>query len=44
MPEGKTCELLDNFVEVVASSVVANKNINVADVQGLDGLPNGSLL
>jgi hypothetical protein len=29
---------------VVALSVVAKKNINVVDVQGLDGLPDGSLL
>jgi hypothetical protein len=37
-------ELLNNFVQVVASSVAAKKNKNVADVQGLDGLPDGSLL
>jgi hypothetical protein len=36
---------LDIFVQVAASSsVVAKKNINVANVQGLDGLPYGSLL
>jgi hypothetical protein len=35
---------LDSFVQVVASIVVAKKNINVVDVQGLDGLPYGSLL
>jgi hypothetical protein len=29
---------------VVALSVVAKKNINVVDVQGLDGLLDGSLL
>jgi len=37
-------ELLDSFVQVVASSVAAKKNRNVTDVQGLDGLPDGSLL
>jgi hypothetical protein len=37
-------ELLDNFVQVVASSVAAKKNKNVANVQGLDGLLDGSLL
>jgi hypothetical protein len=26
------------------SNVVAKKNINVVDVQGLDGMPKGSLL
>jgi hypothetical protein len=28
----QTCELLDSFVQVAASSVVAKKNINVANV------------
>jgi hypothetical protein len=28
----------------VASCVAAKKNRNVANVQGLDGLPNGSLI
>ncbi len=37
-------KLLDNYVKVVASSVIAKKNRNVADVQGLDGLLDGSLL
>ncbi len=37
-------ELLDNFVQAVASSVATQKNRNMANVQGLDGLPNGSLL
>jgi hypothetical protein len=37
-------ELLDSFVQAVASSVAAKKNRNVTDVQGLDGLPDGSLL
>jgi hypothetical protein len=35
---------LDIFVQVVASSVATKKNRNVVDVQGLDGLPDGSLL
>ncbi len=38
-------ELLNNFVQAVASSVATKKkNKNVVDVQGLDGLPDGSLL
>jgi len=37
-------ELLDNFVQAMASSVGAKKNRNMVDVQGLDGLPDGSLL
>jgi len=28
----------------MASSVIAKKNRNMADVQGLDGLPDGPLL
>jgi hypothetical protein len=29
---------------VVATNVITKKNKNVADIQGLDGLPDGSLL
>jgi hypothetical protein len=35
---------LDNFVQVASSNVAAKKNRLVVNVQGLDGLPNGSLL
>jgi hypothetical protein len=37
-------ELLDSFVQAVASSVAAKKNRTVTDDQGLHGLPDGSLL
>jgi hypothetical protein len=37
-------ELLDNSVQAVASNVITKKNKNVADVQGLDGLSDSSLL
>ncbi len=37
-------ELLDNFVQVATLSVAVKKNKNVTNVQGLDGLPYGSLL
>ncbi len=37
-------ELLNSFVQAMASNVIAKKNINVTNVQGLDGLLNSSLL
>jgi hypothetical protein len=37
-------ELLDNFVQATTLSVAIKKNKNVTNIQGLDGLPYGSLL
>jgi hypothetical protein len=37
-------ELLDNFVKAMTLSVEVKKNRNVTNIQGLDGLPYGSLL
>ncbi len=34
-------ELLNSFIQVTTSSGVANKNINVINVQGLDALQDG---
>jgi hypothetical protein len=37
-------ELLDNFFQAMTLSVEVKKNKNMTNVQGLDGLPYGSLL
>jgi hypothetical protein len=44
MKIGHSVRTVGQFVQVTSSSVAAKKNKNVVNVQGLDGLPNGSLL